>query len=249
MELDELHVRHPAAGTPGHRHAVAGGDVGVGRVQIDLAGAAGREHGVARGEGHHPAGFDVEHVGAEAAFVRLADLVAEHQIDGDVMLEDVDVRVCPHLGGQRRLHRRPGGVGGVDDAPVRVAALAGQVVAQLGVGFAGEGHATVDQPFDGALAVLDDEAGGFGVAQAGAGGEGILDVGFDAVGGVEYRGDAALGPVAGAVGQFALGDEGDTQAVGEPEGHGLACRTAAEDEYVVLFQQDVARAQGKGPKI
>jgi hypothetical protein len=53
VELDELHVPHPAARAPGHRDAVAGGDVGVGGVQVHLAGAAGGEHRVARGEGEH----------------------------------------------------------------------------------------------------------------------------------------------------------------------------------------------------
>jgi hypothetical protein len=33
-----------AAGAPGHRDAVAGRGIGIGRVQIDLAGAAGGQH-------------------------------------------------------------------------------------------------------------------------------------------------------------------------------------------------------------
>jgi hypothetical protein len=147
-----------------------------------------------------------------------------------------------HMVAERGLHRGAGGVGGVDDAPMRVAALACQVVAELGVRLAGEGHAAVDQPLDRTLAVLDHEAGRGRVAQAGAGDEGVLDVGFDAVGVVEHRGDAALRPVACAVGQFALGHERHAQAVRQAKGHRLAGGAAAKDEYVVLFQQDVARA-------
>jgi hypothetical protein len=51
VELDEFHIGDAAAGAPGHRDTVAGGGVGVGRVQVDLAGAAGGQHGVVGGEG------------------------------------------------------------------------------------------------------------------------------------------------------------------------------------------------------
>ena len=48
VELVELHVRDLGARAVRHRHAVAGRDVGVRRVEVDLAGAAGREHRRAR---------------------------------------------------------------------------------------------------------------------------------------------------------------------------------------------------------
>ena len=249
MELDELHVAHAATGTPGHRDAVAGGDVGVGRIQVHLARSAGCDHGVARGEGEHALALDVEHVGAEAACARLAELVTGDQVDRDVVLEDVDVRVPAHMVAERGLHRGAGCVGRMDDASMRVAAFAGEVVAELGVGFAGEGHAAVDQPLDRALAVLDHEACRLRVAKACTGDEGVLDVGFDAVRIVEHRGDAALRPVARAVCEFALGHERHTQAVRQAEGHRLAGGAAAKNEYVVLFQQDVARAGFAGKEI
>ena len=67
MELDELHVGDAAAGAPGHGDAVAGRGVGIGGVEVDLAGAAGGEHGMAGAEGDHPVAVAVEHIGAEAA--------------------------------------------------------------------------------------------------------------------------------------------------------------------------------------
>ena len=67
VELDEFHVGHPAAGAPGHRDAVAGGGVGVGGVEIDLAGAAGGQHGMPGGKGFDLAAGLVEHIGAVAA--------------------------------------------------------------------------------------------------------------------------------------------------------------------------------------
>ena len=53
VELDELHVRDAAAGAPRHRDAVAGGGVGIGGVEVDLAGAAGGQHGVIGGDSPH----------------------------------------------------------------------------------------------------------------------------------------------------------------------------------------------------
>ena len=79
----------------------------------------------------------------------------------------------------------------MDDAAGAVATFAGQVVA----GFVlGEGNALFDQPFDGAAAVFDDEAGGRFVVEPGARNQGVLDVGFDRVLAVENRGNASLGP-------------------------------------------------------
>ena len=57
VELDELHVGDGHARAVGHGHAVAGGDVGIGGVEIDLAAAAGGEEHVLRGDGLDPAAW------------------------------------------------------------------------------------------------------------------------------------------------------------------------------------------------
>ena len=77
VELHEFHVRERGAGAVRHRHAVARGDVGVARVEVDLAGAARREQRDRRRERVHLACRGFEDVGAERA-VRLgaAGLVA-----------------------------------------------------------------------------------------------------------------------------------------------------------------------------
>ena len=56
VELDELHVADRHAGAVGHGDAVAGRDVGVGRVEVHLAGAAGGQQRRARAEALHRAG-------------------------------------------------------------------------------------------------------------------------------------------------------------------------------------------------
>ena len=91
----------------------------------------------------------------------------------------------------------------------------------------------VDEPADGPGAVLDDKTGGLVGAQAGTGRVGVCYVGLGAVARVEHGGDAALGPGAGAVFKAALGDEGDFELVGKAQGERLACKTTAQDQYIV----------------
>jgi hypothetical protein len=127
VELDELHVRHPAAGAPGGGNAVAGGGVGVGGVQVHLARAARGQDGLRRAEGHHLVGTFVQRVQAQAAVQRQAALLAGDQVHQRVVLEQRDVGRAAHMFDQRFLHRRAGGVGHVHDAPRAVAAFARQV--------------------------------------------------------------------------------------------------------------------------
>ena len=87
VELDELHVRERGAGAIGHRHPVARGDVGVARVEVDLARAAGGEQRHARLERHDLA-LRIEHVGADRArCTGPAELLRGEQIDTAVVLE------------------------------------------------------------------------------------------------------------------------------------------------------------------
>ena len=92
MELDELEIAARGADAIRHRDAVAGRDVGVRRVDVDLAGAARREHGRARADRLDLAGLRVEHVRAEARRIA-AVLRQRQQVDRDVALEHRDVRV------------------------------------------------------------------------------------------------------------------------------------------------------------
>ena len=66
VELDELHVRDAATRAPAHRDAVAARGVRIGRVQVDLARAAGGEHRVPGADGDHVVGLAVERVQPEA---------------------------------------------------------------------------------------------------------------------------------------------------------------------------------------
>ena len=95
---------------------------GIGRVQVDLAGAARGQHRVLRFERQYFAGLLVLHVQAVAA--RLAhqvwrvavhgfarQLVGRDDVDGAMVLEQRDVRVRAHLLFQGDLHGVAGGAG------------------------------------------------------------------------------------------------------------------------------------------
>ena len=127
MELDELHVADAATGAPGGSDAVAGGGVGIGRVQIDLARAAGGQNGVCRAEGEHVATLHIQRISAVALVAGALELAVGDQVNQHVVLEHRDVGRAPQLGNQRALHGRAGGVGGMHDAALAVAAFTSQV--------------------------------------------------------------------------------------------------------------------------
>ena len=98
------------------------------------------------------------------------------------------------LGQQRLVDRAAGGVGGMGDAPHRMAAFARQVQAERPVRVGRERHALADQPFDSAGAALGDEARGVLVDQPGAGVLRVAHMRLDAVVAAEHADDAALRP-------------------------------------------------------
>jgi hypothetical protein len=119
VELHEFHVRHPAAGAPRHGDAVAGGHVRVGGIQVHFGGAAGGQHHRARQNHVGFAGFDVVHIGPAAT--TFAVVLLQNQVHGDPVLKKLYIVALLDAVDQRAGDRHPGGVGGVDDAPVAVA--------------------------------------------------------------------------------------------------------------------------------
>ncbi|MCY1435339.1 hypothetical protein D9M71_514290 [compost metagenome] len=131
--------------------------------------------------GIHFAALAVEHVGAQATLARQAELALGNQVDGDALLQQPDVRPLLGLLQQGVEDGRAGSVGGMDDAPVAVAALAGEmeleaaILARILI-VASEGHALVDQPLDGRAAMFYGEAYGVFAAQARTGDQGVFDM-------------------------------------------------------------------------
>ena len=241
VELDELHVRHPATGAIGHGDAVARGGVWVGGVQKDLAGAASGQDGMAGGDGLHPVGSDVEDVGTVDPLLLQAELGAGDEVDRDLAFPQLDVGRLAQPGPHRVLHGLAGGVGDVEDAALAVTALPGQVVAMP---VAVEGDAPADQPLDGGRTVLDDMAHGLRVAQTGTCLQGVPEMGVDAVLVAVDGSDAALGPVAGTVAEALLGDHDHLQVLGQGEGQGAGGQSGADDKDIAGLHG--GRVQGHG---
>src|SRR5262249_57212065 len=110
--------------------------------EVERAGGGGGGDGGARDDGLHLAALAVEDVGAEARRIA-AVLRHRQQVDGDVVVENRDVRVALHGGEQRALNLAAGDVLPVDDAVARVRALAADV--ERAVLVAIEAHADVEQ--------------------------------------------------------------------------------------------------------
>ncbi|EXI69489.1 MAG: hypothetical protein AW07_04232 [Candidatus Accumulibacter sp. SK-11] len=234
MELDELHVRNPAAGAPRHRNAVTGRGVGVGRVEVDLARSAGSEQRAAGAEGQDLAVAAVQHVSTMAALIVAAELGTGDQIDRDVILENADVGLLANLARQCSLHREASRVGDMDDPASAVAAFARQMVTIL---VAGEGNALVDQPVHRAPPVLDHEACRAEVIQAGAGGDRVANVRLDRIAVVQDRGDSALCPARGAVLEGALADQRHAPCCRQPQRRSLAGQSTADYENIKAQHQ------------
>ena len=80
------------ARAPGHRHAVARRDVGIGRVEINFPATAGREDQPIGADRFDLAGCFIEHVNAETTiFRREAEFAGGDQIDRHVIFEQLDI--------------------------------------------------------------------------------------------------------------------------------------------------------------
>ena len=92
MKLNEFHVRNRHAGTPGHRNAIAGRDIGIRCVEINFAAAAGCQDDAVRANRFYFPGSFVEHVSAEATIFRGgANLRRRNEIDRHVVLQKIDM--------------------------------------------------------------------------------------------------------------------------------------------------------------
>jgi hypothetical protein len=93
VELDELHVRNRGARPMCHRETVTCRYVRIGRVQVDLAGTARREHDRASQIDVYFARARVEHVRAENAIrARFAQFRGGDEIDRDLLVDNADLR-------------------------------------------------------------------------------------------------------------------------------------------------------------
>ena len=228
VELVKFHVRDLRARAVRHRDAVPGRDVRVGRVEVDLPCPAAREHGGAREDGLDDAGADVEDV-RTGADLGPAVLRERDEVDGHVLLEDLNVLGGPDSFEHGALDLAARGVGRVRDAPGRVPAFEVKIEGRL---VTVEARAELLEHRDARGGVLDAELDDPLVAKAGPGLEGVLDVGLEGVRLAQHGGNAALRVLGvGLVGR-ALGDDDDGAELLRLEREGQACDPAPDDEEV-----------------
>ena len=91
MELDELHVGHPAPGAPGHGDTVAGSHVGIGGVEIDLARAAGGDDHETGAEGPHFVLLQIVDIGPQHSAAAALQLAFGDQVQRQVVFIDIDI--------------------------------------------------------------------------------------------------------------------------------------------------------------
>ena len=193
-----------------------------------------------RGEGLHLPGLLVEHIGPEALVVAdVAELLAGDEVDGQVVLEDRDVRLLGDRRQQGPLDLAAGDVLGVENAALGMAALLAEVQFARAVGAGnlalGKLHAQLDQLRNPRRAFLDDRADGGFLAQAGAGLERVAHVQLEGVLLAGDGGDAALGVVGVGLGAVLLGDDRHAPMRRDLQGEGKPGDAAAEDEKIKLF--------------
>ena len=149
VELNELHVGYSTLGTINHRNTVASGNDGIGRGQIDSATAACTHHGHLGQIGVNLRFLRIQDVGTIALDVGRAtghtntQMVLRDNLNGKVILLDVDVGIVTNSLHQSALNLCTGIVGMVQDAELRVSAFAVQI--ELPVILLVEIHAPVDQ--------------------------------------------------------------------------------------------------------
>ncbi len=233
MELHELHVGDATAGPPGHGDTVAGGDVGIARVEVDLAGAAGGEQHVASGEGADSLAALLQSVEPDAAVGAGFSVAAADKVDGQQPLQQVNSRI-PTRGAQQRLGHRPaGGVLHVQHPAVGVPALAGQVEAVVACFVTGEFDPLVDQPFDALGTVGNHLAHHLRMTESGARCHGVFDMRLEAVSLTEHSGDPALGVESVALRKRPLGQDRHPAVLSQAQRCSEAGGAGADDNDVV----------------
>ena len=104
---------------------------GIRGVEVDLAGAARGKHGRSREVRVHLPGVFIEHIGTDDAG-RTAELRRLDQVDGHVVLDDVDVRRGGSRIDEHPLYLGACDVTRVNDATRAVTAFASQVELLIG---------------------------------------------------------------------------------------------------------------------
>ena len=238
MELDELHVRDLGAGAPGKGHAVAGRNVGVAGVEVDLTAAAGGEDCIRGADRVDLVRLLVEHIGAHAAVGALhADALRDDEVDHNRPLVRPDCGVLLQRADHRGLALLAGDVPRVEDAAHGVATLAAEVPGA--VLLLVELHAAGDEVLDRRRCLGDNLADDRLVTEPRPRDLRVLDVIFKGIGGLRHTADPPLGEIRVAILKPLLGDKDDLPGGSQVEGCHESAHSRADDEVVAVYNAHI----------
>ena len=129
VELYELHVLDYALGAMNHCYAVTGGDVRIGSCGVNGSRSAGSHKSDTTQVGVNLPRLRIDDVGSVALFVRCAvrdthaQMVLGDDFYGEVVFQNVNIRVVPYRSHQSALNFRTGVICVVENAKLRVSAF------------------------------------------------------------------------------------------------------------------------------
>ena len=237
MKLDELHIGDRTARAPGHGDPVAGRDVWIAGVEIDLACPTGGQYAPGGAHGYDGIGFAVQHIGANAAIGRGPELAQRDEVNGDVPVEQVDVRMCADTVEEGGFDGKPGCVIGMHHAAHAVPPFAGEVDNRRSVFVVdrGEGDTHRLEPEDRFAAMPDNMLYRRSMTESRTRLQGVLNVSLYAVCRVHDRRDAALRVTRVGFREIGLGQNADAQFIGQFKRQRQTGGAATDDENVIIL--------------
>ena len=220
VELDHFHVPERTSGSSRHRDPVRGGDVGVGRIPVDLSTASSGEHRVLGSNQPGGSGLLVEKRRAVTPAACLSR--AYPKIEGEVLLEHRDFGVLRHGGEQCTLDLLPRAILRMHDSSSAVPPLQTQIetlgiavpVSKRGAQLGETSNESRPFPYHGLHHIPS--------AQARPRLEGVGYVQVERVGGTQNRREPALRAVGRGVAPALLGQNEDGTELRRPKRIGQA---------------------------
>ena len=234
VKLDELHIAHTTSRPPGRSNTVSRGGVWIGRVKIDFPCSTGSQNRVRRTKGEYFPAVHIQHISPMAMVSWPFEMPISNDIHQHVVLKNTDRGRRLHLSNQGLLDRGTRRIGDMHNAPLTVAALARQMQLTRFVTVTGELHPHGSQPGNRCRSPFYYRTGRFEIAQAGACSQRIADMLLQRIAFAQDGRHAPLRPAAGAVGEFALGDNCDPPTAREQQGCRQPRQSASDNDDVKI---------------
>ena len=237
VKLDELHIRDRGSGAIGHRHAIAGRNVWVGGVEVNLSAASGSDNDCVCPEGFDLLALGVEDVHALTMVgTRKFEAMGRDKIDGEMVFKDVDIGIRGNRVEEGSFDFASRDILGVENPTLRVSAFFSQIplaLSRFQIPFA-KLHAESDQVLDATGAFAQDLPDDLLIAESRSGIAGILDMFLDGILFARDGGDAALGVVGVGFSPVLFGDDGHSTSFRDLEREVESGNAASEDDKVVV---------------